>query len=371
MHSLWADTWQSLVHGNAVHDWVIAGSTFLVTFVVLALVRRFIAARRRRWAETHRQQPVAIEIAALLAERTSRLFILAVALDFASAQLSLPPRIERWIEVATIFVFWFQIGRWCMLAVRYAVERRRRRDATDAALAGSIEIIFFVASLVVWTTVFLVALDNLGVAIRPLLAGLGIGGIAVALAVQAVLGDLLASVSIALDKPFAVGDALVIDGFNGTVEHIGVKSLRLRSVSGEQIVMSNADVLKSRVRNYGRLRERRSAFELTVTYDTPPDVLRAIPEAVRAIIEGQPSTRFDRCHLMSYAPTGLTFEIVYFVTVPEFKVYADLQQAINIAILERFRELGVQFATPVLSPMPTYGKPAVAIATAPRTASRS
>jgi small-conductance mechanosensitive channel len=129
--------------------------------------------------------------------------------------------------------------------------------------------------------------------------------------------------------------------------------------------MSNADVLKSRVRNYGRLRERRSAFELTLTYDTPLEVLRAIPEAVRGIIEGQPSTRFDRCHLMSYAPTGLTFEIVYFVTVPDFKVYADLQQTINIAILERFRELGVQFATPVLSPMPTYTKPAVAIATAP------
>jgi small-conductance mechanosensitive channel len=163
--------------------------------------------------------------------------------------------------------------------------------------------------------------------------------------------------SIALDKPFAVGDALAIDGFNGTVEHIGVKSTRLRSVSGEQIVMSNADVLKSRLRNFGRLRERRSAFELTVIYDTPPEVLRAIPDNVRRIIEGQPNTRFDRCNLMTFAPTGLTFEIVYFVTVPDFKVYADLQQSISIAILERFRELGVQFATPVLAPMPTYAKP--------------
>jgi small-conductance mechanosensitive channel len=128
-------------------------------------------------------------------------------------------------------------------------------------------------------------------------------------------------------------------------------------------------VLKSRVRNYGRLRERRSAFELTVTYDTPPEVLRAIPEDVRDIVERQPSTRFDRCHLMTCAPTGLTFEIVYFVTVPEFKVYADIQQAINIAILERFRELGVQFATPVLAPMPTYAKPATPVAKTPATGS--
>lgn len=353
--SFWGAAWGARVLGNSVGDWAIAAAAFLVTFTVLPLVRGFVAARRRRWAEAGREQPPAIEIAALLAERTSRLFIWAVAVAFACAQLSLPPRAARAVEVATIFIFWFQMGRWGMSAVRYAVDRRRRRNGgPDPAVSGSIEIILFAAGLVVWTTAFLVALDNLGVAIRPLLAGLGIGGIAVALAVQAVLGDLLASMSIALDKPFAVGDALVIDGFNGTVEHIGVKSTRLRSVSGEQIVMSNADVLKSRLRNYGRLRERRSAFELTVTYDTPPAVLRQIPEAIRRIVESQPHTRFERCHLMACAQTGLTFEIVYFVTVPEFKVYADLQQAINLAILERFRELGVQFATPVLAPMPTY-----------------
>jgi len=371
--SFWGDAWGASVLGNTVGNWTVAALAFLITFTVLPLVRSFVAARRRRWVEANREQPVAIELAALLTERTSRLFIWVAALSLAATLLSFPPHLERGLDIATIFVFWFQMGRWVMAAVRYAVDRRRRRNGVpDPAVSGSIEIIFFVAGVVIWATVFLVALDNLGIAIRPLLAGLGIGGIAVALAVQAVLGDLLASMSIALDKPFAVGDALVIDGFNGTVEHIGVKSTRMRSISGEQIVMSNSDVLKSRLRNYGRLRERRSAFELTVTYDTPPSVLREIPEAVRRIVEGQPSTRFDRCHLMTCAPTGLTFEIVYFVTVPEFKVYADLQQTINIAILERFRELRVQFATPVLGPMPTYAGPTtvsvgpapVAIATA-------
>ncbi|MGH8261742.1 MAG: mechanosensitive ion channel family protein [Steroidobacteraceae bacterium] len=208
-----------------------------------------------------------------------------------AAQLSLPIRVERGAGIATILVLWFQVGLWGMAAVRYAVNRRRLRSGTpDPALSGSMEIVIFVAGLVVWTTAFLFALD----------------------------------------KPFAVGDALVIDDFNGTVEHIGVKSTRLR--------------------------ERRSAFELTVTYDTSPDVLRAIPQSVRAIIESQPNTRFDRCHLMTCAPTGPAFEIVYFVTVPEYSVYADLQQAINIATLERFRMLGVQFATPVLAPTPTYPK---------------
>ena len=134
----------------------------------------------------------------------------------------------------------------------------------------------------------LLALDNLGFEIKPLLAGLGIGGIAVALAVQTVLGDLLASMSIALDKPFTVGDSLQVDDINGTVEHIGVKSTRLRSVSGEQVIISNADILKSRVRNNGRMRERRSAFVLNVPYGTEPDKLRAIPPAVRDIVETQP-----------------------------------------------------------------------------------
>ncbi len=211
-------------------------------------------------------------MAGILAERTSRLFLWGVAIYFAFSQLSFPLRVERAVETATVFIFWFQVGLWAMAAVRYGVDRRRQRNGSpDPARAGSIEIIIFVAGLVIWTMAFLLALDNLGVAIKPLLAGLGIGGIAVALAVQAVLGDLLASMSIALDKPFTVGDSLVIDGFNGTVEHIGVKSTRLRSVSGEQIIMSNADVLRSRVRNYGRLRERRGAIDLTVTYDTPPD----------------------------------------------------------------------------------------------------
>jgi small-conductance mechanosensitive channel len=204
----------------------------------------------------------------------------------------------------------------------------------------------FAAGLVIWALAFLLALENLGAEIGPLLAGLGIGGIAVALAVQTVLGDLLASMSIALDKPFSVGDFLAIDAFMGTVEHIGVKSTRLRSLSGEQIVMSNADILRSRVRNFGRMQERRVAMMLGVTYDTPRDVLRAIPQALREIVNAQSQTRFDRCHFMAYGQSALQFELVFFVTNADFNVYADIQQATNLAILDRFDEMGVKFAFP-------------------------
>jgi small-conductance mechanosensitive channel len=351
----WRSIWEAQLLGNSVADWTLALLAFLVTFTVLPLLSGWIKSRRRRWVAAQRTQPVAIELATLLVERTSRIFLLAAAVYFAIAELYLPHRLERAIEIATVFVLWFQVGRWAMAAVRFALDlRRQRTPVADAALAGSIEIILFVAGLLVWTLAALIALDQLGVEVKPLLAGLGIGGIAVALALQAVLGDLFASVSIALDKPFTVGDALVIDGFTGTVEHIGVKSTRLRSISGEQIIMSNSEVLKCRLRNYGRLRERRSAFELTIVHDTPTEVLRSIPGAVRDIIEAQPETRFDRCHLMTFAPAGLSFEVVYFVLVPDFRTYADVQHTINIAILERFRELKVQFATPLLAPRPSY-----------------
>ncbi len=350
----WRSIWDAGLLSNTVGDWTLALVEFLVILTVLPLARGWIARRRRRWLTEQRTLPVAIELSTLLVERTSRIFLWGAALYVAVSQLTLPQRLDHAINIATVLIFWYQIARWAMAAVRFAIDRKQqsRPAGPDPELAGSIQVILFVTGLVIWTLAFLLALDNLGIEVRPLLAGLGIGGIAVALAVQAVLGDLLASMSIALDKPFAVGDALVIDGFNGTVEHIGVKSTRLRSISGEQIIMSNSEVLKSRLRNFGRLRERRSAFELTLIYDTPPDVLRAIPEAVREIIEAQPYTRFDRCHLMTCGPTGLTYEIVYFVVVPDFRTYADLQQTINIGILERFRELKVQFATPVLAPRP-------------------
>jgi len=234
-----------------------------------------------------------------------------------------------------------------MATVRLAIDRRAHRaGGPDPALAGSLDIIIFIAGLVVWAMAFLLALDNLGIQIKPLLAGLGIGGIAVALAVQTVLGDLLASMSIALDKPFTIGDALQVDDINGTVEHIGVKSTRLRSLSGEQIIMSNADILKSRVRNNGRMRERRTSFWLNVTYGTPAGQLRAIPGVVREIIEQQPKTRFDRCHLLNFSDWALRFEVVFFMTVPDYNAYADVQQAINLAIVERFNAMGVEFAFP-------------------------
>jgi small-conductance mechanosensitive channel len=213
------------------------------------------------------------------------------------------------------------------------------------------EVVRFAAGVLIWGVAILLALENLGIEVRPLLAGLGIGGIALALAVQTVLADLLASLSIALDKPFGLGDALTVDDCQGTVEHIGVKSTRLRSINGEQIIISNGDLVKARVRNFGRLIERRALFVLQVHYETPVATLAAVPRAVREIVEATPEVRFDRCHLLRCTDTALEFETVYYLTRPEYKVYADAQQSINLRILERFRAMEVSFVATAPQPV--------------------
>ena len=192
----------------------------------------------------------------------------------------------------------------------------------------------------------LLTLDNLGVNITAMVAGLGVGGVAVALAVQNILGDLFASLSITFDRPFVIGDFLIVDDFLGSVEHIGIKSTRLRSLSGEQIVMSNADLLKSRLRNYGRMSERRVLFTASVTYETPAEPLEQIPTIIREIIDAQPDTRLDRSHFATHAAASLDFETVYYVLSTDYNHYMDIQQTINLRIHREFARRGIEFAYP-------------------------
>ncbi len=351
--------WKRGLLWNSVAEWAIALGVFLALLVGLLAFRQVFRSRRRKWLVSAQPIPAAVDLTALLIEKTTRLFIFGVALYGAMAQLDFPTtihvahRIDQGVDVAITLIFWYQAARWATATLRYSIDQRRRSpEGHDAALTGAMEIILFVAGAVIWALALLLALDNLGVAIKPLLAGLGIGGIAVALAVQAVLGDLLASMSIALDKPFVIGDLLNVDTLTGTVEYIGVKSTRIRSITGEQIVVSNSDITKSRIRNFGRMSERRVSFEIPVIHDTPVAVLRALPDAVQSVIEASPRARFVRCSLLTLTETALRYEVVYFVRAPELPVYAEVQHGIMIALMEKIRELGVQFPTPTLVPMP-------------------
>ena len=353
--------WHFEFLGNELGQWAVALVIFLVTFTVLPIAKRAISRQRRREYPAS-QAYAALDLLAALVEHTSRLFLWGVALWLASRDLTFPEKIDRTLYVVLVLLLWMQIALWVMTAIRYGFGLRRQRITGAETVQGStMDVVLVAIGIVVWGLAALLALENLGIHVGPLLAGLGIGGIALALAVQTVLSDLLASLSIALDKPFVVGDALAIDDIQGTVEYIGIKSTRLRSINGEQIILGNSDLLKARVRNFGRMADRRALFVLDVHYETPVAALAAVPGAIREIIEATPDTRFDRCHLLRCTDKALQFETVYFVTTPDFRVFANAQQSINLRILERFRVLEVKFLAVAPTPLALYAAPPVPV----------
>lgn len=333
---------QQVVVGNPLQDWLLALLAFFLTFSVLPLVRGLVRKAAARYSP--HDLPPALALALYLIKRTSRLFTLAVALYFAEHLLTWPGRADRMADIVMVVSFWLQVGLWLMAAVRFGLQRRTV-EANDRQLAGTLNIVMFVAGLIIWTVVALLALENLGVNITALVAGLGVGGIAIALAVQTILSDLFASLSIALDKPFDVGDLLRVDDCEGTVEQIGIKSTRLRSISGEQIIIANADLLKSRVRNFQRLQERRALFTLRLPHSSTPAQLAEIPRLVGDAVHSYEGARFVHCLLKNIGESALEFEVVFFVPVKGSGELALALDVVNRAVLSRFAELGITLAS--------------------------
>lgn len=330
---------------NTLTRWGVALTAMTLVAGLLFLGRRLVRRRYALMKATEARE--LLELPFRVAERTTVPFVVVASIASGATLLHLADGARQVLSTLLVIALWWQAGVWASVAFLSWLERRRERTiAENRAAAGSISVISFIGRTLIWAMVLLLTLDNLGIDITALLAGLGIGGIAVALAVQNVLGDLLASLSIALDKPFVVGDFLIVGEFLGNVEYIGIKSTRLRSLTGEQIVMSNADLLSSRVRNYGRMVERRVVFHLGVTYETPRAKLQRIPELIRAIVEAQPAVRFDRSHFAKYGDFSLDFETVYYVQSANYNQYMDLQQAINFAIHAGFEREGIEFAYP-------------------------
>jgi small-conductance mechanosensitive channel len=337
---------QAAYYGNTLAAWTQALLTFALWFTVLPLLRAFIARRLRTRVAAH---PVAfLLLVRTLIDSTTRIFMVAVATYLALRWLKTTPGADRLMDTAILVVVWWQVGHWLSAIVRYSIDARRGQDPEGADGAASLNILRFVGVLVVWIVAFLMLLTNLGIKIGPLVAGLGIGGIAIALAVQNLLGDLFASLSIALDKPFRVGDALAIGDEKGTVEYIGIKSTRLRATSGEQIVISNSDLLKSRVRNYTRLTERRAELRLRVAYETPRALIGEIPKIIEAAVGAEKNARFERAHFVRYGDYALEFEASYVVEGGEYVAFLDAQQAINLRLLDEFARRGVMLAYPTM-----------------------
>jgi small-conductance mechanosensitive channel len=335
---------QELLLGIPPTDWLISAIVGVVVWAALWILRDLIASRYKKYSSA--RNPTLIRLIAYLIGNTKQILFFAVALDVAQESLTLPDRVQRIVSNTVLILILIQVGLWAGRSVRFYLEMKELERGADRVFSGSLDIINFVAQMLIWSLLILVALDNLGVNITALLAGLGVGGVAVALALQNVLGDLFASLSIALDKPFVIGDNLTIDTFVGKVEHIGIKTTRLRSDSGEQIILSNADILKSRVRNFGRLPQQRILATIRLSYATPAEKLKEMPQLLQRIVREYSQARFERCHLRSLGESSFQFELSYFVQQPAVNSLLDLQEAVNFRIIEEMRRLGVEFAYP-------------------------
>jgi len=332
----------SVYYGNDLQSWAEAVGIFLLLLVVLPFARALLD-RRLRSLKPH-QSPTALELAIALYHGTTRLFILAVATYFALKTLNLPPRVDRFIDVGIEFAFWTQAALWGARAARFMLDRRMQHVGGDQL--PTLSILRFVILVLVWSLAVLMLLSNLGVNITTLVTSLGVGGVAVALAVQNVLGDVLASLAIAFDKPFQIGDELHIDDINGKVERIGIKSTHLRSIDGEQIIIANSQLLQAKLRNWGRASEQRTTYVVNLAFDTPTETLRSIPALIEQVVKALPSARFARCTLRGLGSAGFEYEVSFFATDLSKVSVAELLAQFTLALLEKLRSQGIGFAAP-------------------------
>ena len=313
--------------------------------VLIGLARGLIAHRFARLAK--RTSNVVDDLIAILVKKTRIYLFAAIGIGGALLIRQFPEEITDIAFRVIFFLFLIQVGVWGRAAISWWVSLyQKERMAEDPGSVTTIRGIGLIASILLWSVLLLLILENFGVDVTALVTGLGIGGIAVALAVQSILGDLFASLSIMLDKPFVIGDFLIIGDYMGTVEDIGLKTTRLRSLSGEQIIISNSDLLKSRIRNYKRMNQRRIAFTVGVAYETPRAKLGIIPSMLQNAVEQQEDIRFDRAHFKSLGDYALDYEVVYFVLNADYALYMDIQQAINLEIIKQFEEEGIEIAYP-------------------------
>ena len=335
----------AVYYNNPLKQWLIALAVLILSFIIIKIVLGFIKSRLKKISI--KTVSHVDDLIVILLEKTTSILILILSLYTASHFITLAPFVSTLILNALVLIFLIQAAVWGNAVITfYVTDYTNKKKETDAAAATTMSAVSFVGKLALYAGLVIVALDNLGFDITTLIAGLGVGGIAIALAVQNILSDLFASLSIVLDKPFVIGDFIIINEYMGTVEHVGLKTTRIRSLSGEQLVIANNDLLSSRIRNYKRMQERRIVFTIGVIYQTTKTQLEKIPKIIKDIIDKQKLARFDRSHFKNFGDFSLNFETVYWVESSDYNQYMDIQQAINLSIMAIFEEEKIEFAYP-------------------------
>lgn len=324
--------------------WLSAAVITVGGFALVMGASRLIASRPRKRVGFAAHPTAAILVNAL--EATNALLILLLFASLGAQSLGLTLRHAKWMGIVTAAVLAFQIGLWLSATICTWTQNKLDADTGRPQNPVVMAMISWLLLVLLWATLLMIVLSLIGVNITAFVASLGVGGVAVALALQNILGDLFASVAIGLDKPFESGHFINFKDISGTIEHVGVKTTRIRALSGEQVIISNAELLKNTIHNYGRMTQRRVVFDFGVTYDTDRQALEQIPGIVRGIIEAQEKTRVDRAHFKGFGEHSFDFEVVYYVLDAGYGTYMDIQQATNLAMVQRFNEIGVAFAIP-------------------------
>lgn len=329
--------------GIAALDWLIAFLAAVISYLLLVNLLKFVTARLDAMAQ--RSVTRFDDILVYLLKKTNPWTLRIAALLIGSHFLGLNDKWLIRIDHMWFLLIGFQGALWISSGVTLWTTRRMA-DQSSAFNPVLTTMIAGAFRVFLWTILLLAVLANMGVNITAFVASLGVGGVAVALAVQSILSDLFASLSIGLDKPFEVGDFIVFDPIAGSIERIGLKTTRIRSLSGEEVVCSNTELLKNTIHNYKRMEQRRIVFSFGLTYDTTPEQLRAVPGIVKAAVDAAGTARYDRAHFKEFGDSSLNFEVVFIVESPEFNLYMDIQQSINLTLMTEFTARGIDFAFP-------------------------
>jgi small-conductance mechanosensitive channel len=331
---------------NNAEGWAAAAAVFLLGSGAMVLVRTLVLRRlRARLAAAGRRRTDGLGAAILAQTYTG--FLLAFGLYLGSTMLDLSHKQDLFVSRIAIAALLLQGAIWGDTGLRAWGSRYRFRPPPDGARRAPSNVVTFLLRMVLWAVAILMLIDNFGINITALVASLGIGGVAVALATQNILGDLFASLSIMLDKPFEVGDFIIVGEVLGSVEHIGLKTTRVRGLGGEQVVFSNGDLLKSRIHNHKRMETRRVAFILRIAYGTAEDVLCRLPQTIREVITARSDVEFERAHFFNWGEWSLDFEVVYHFQSPDYILHMDAQQDIFLRLYRRFAQEGIEFAHPL------------------------
>jgi small-conductance mechanosensitive channel len=327
--------------GNSVDIVIAAGIGIVIALLLLAV--RSLGCKMIGRAKGDPHWPI---IFARVLARTNLFFIIMASAELVAEHAATPPSFLRLIHILFVISAAFQAAVWARELVIGYVEHRVGADEAHSTLGSAVGIIRLLVTVALFAIAIVLILDNVGVNVTGLVAGLGIGGIAIGLAAQGIFSDLFAALSIIFDKPFRRGDTIRIDGAQGHVENIGLKTTRIRSITGEQIVVSNAKLLEQRIHNFAELEHRRFAVTFGLVYQTPPDTLTAVPAIVREAVEAQDKTSFIRCGLTGFGASSLDFELHFDVHTSDYEIAFATRHAICVEMARRFREAGIAFAYP-------------------------